>query len=49
MNKSARPDSVAPTLVPVRWLRLLLKSLGPGVITGAADDDPYIDGDELAF
>ena len=40
MNKSARPDSVAPTLAPVRWLRLLLKSLGPGVITGAADDDP---------
>ena len=23
-----------------RWLRSLLKSLGPGVITGAADDDP---------
>jgi NRAMP (natural resistance-associated macrophage protein)-like metal ion transporter len=23
-----------------RWLRFLLKSLGPGVITGAADDDP---------
>src|ERR1019366_5772760 len=40
MNKSARSDSVAPTLAPVRWLRLLLKSLGPGVITGAADDDP---------
>jgi len=40
MNKSARPDSVVPTLAPVRWMRLLLKSLGPGVITGAADDDP---------
>jgi NRAMP (natural resistance-associated macrophage protein)-like metal ion transporter len=25
---------------PARWTRLLLKSLGPGVITGAADDDP---------
>src|SRR5580693_7679952 len=29
-----------PTFPPVRWTRLLLKSLGPGVITGAADDDP---------
>jgi NRAMP (natural resistance-associated macrophage protein)-like metal ion transporter len=29
-----------PRVAPVRWLRLLLKSLGPGVITGAADDDP---------
>src|SRR5256885_3917836 len=28
------------TFVPVRWMRLILKSLGPGVITGAADDDP---------
>jgi NRAMP (natural resistance-associated macrophage protein)-like metal ion transporter len=25
---------------PSRWLRSLFKSLGPGVITGAADDDP---------
>src|SRR5580693_4252719 len=29
-----------PTFAPVRWIRLLLKSLGPGVITGAAEDDP---------
>jgi len=29
-----------PTSAPSRWTRLLLKSLGPGVITGAADDDP---------
>jgi NRAMP (natural resistance-associated macrophage protein)-like metal ion transporter len=29
-----------PTFSPTRWTRLLLKSLGPGVITGAADDDP---------
>src|ERR1700689_1801999 len=29
-----------PTFAPVRWTRLLLRSLGPGVITGAADDDP---------
>jgi NRAMP (natural resistance-associated macrophage protein)-like metal ion transporter len=26
--------------LPIRWLRFFLKSLGPGVITGAADDDP---------
>ena len=34
----------APLLVPkdspARRVRLLLKSLGPGIITGAADDDP---------
>jgi NRAMP (natural resistance-associated macrophage protein)-like metal ion transporter len=29
-----------PISSPTRWTRLLLKSLGPGVITGAADDDP---------
>jgi NRAMP (natural resistance-associated macrophage protein)-like metal ion transporter len=29
-----------PETTPIRWARLLLKSLGPGVITGAADDDP---------
>jgi NRAMP (natural resistance-associated macrophage protein)-like metal ion transporter len=32
--------SFMPTLVPARWMRLLLKSVGPGVITGAADEDP---------
>ncbi len=25
---------------PSRWVRALLKALGPGIITGAADDDP---------
>ena len=25
---------------PTEWFRRLLRSLGPGVITGAADDDP---------
>jgi len=25
---------------PFRWTRALLRSLGPGIITGAADDDP---------
>jgi len=29
-----------PTIAPSKWIRSLLKSLGPGVITGAADDDP---------
>jgi len=29
-----------PISTPFRWIRLLLKSLGPGIITGAADDDP---------
>jgi NRAMP (natural resistance-associated macrophage protein)-like metal ion transporter len=29
-----------PTDTPSRWIRKLLKSLGPGIITGAADDDP---------
>jgi NRAMP (natural resistance-associated macrophage protein)-like metal ion transporter len=33
-------NSFLPTFAPARWMRLLLKSLGPGVITGAADDDP---------
>jgi NRAMP (natural resistance-associated macrophage protein)-like metal ion transporter len=33
-------NSFVPTFAPTRWMRLLLKSLGPGVITGAADDDP---------
>ncbi len=29
-----------PALARSRWIRSLLKSLGPGIITGAADDDP---------
>jgi NRAMP (natural resistance-associated macrophage protein)-like metal ion transporter len=29
-----------PKLAVSRWMRSLLKSLGPGIITGAADDDP---------
>jgi NRAMP (natural resistance-associated macrophage protein)-like metal ion transporter len=37
----ARPkEPPIPTKAPARWIRLLLKSLGPGIITGAADDDP---------
>jgi NRAMP (natural resistance-associated macrophage protein)-like metal ion transporter len=33
-NSSASPPS------PYRWVRSVAKSLGPGIITGAADDDP---------
>src|ERR1700684_1323800 len=43
MSKSAGPDSSdssTTTFAPARWVRSLLKSLGPGIITGAADDDP---------
>ena len=29
-----------PKHSPSRWIKSLLKSLGPGLITGAADDDP---------
>ena len=29
-----------PKSAPSRWIQALLKSLGPGIITGAADDDP---------
>jgi len=29
-----------PTSAPSRWIRALLKALGPGITTGAADDDP---------
>ena len=30
---SLRSDPFVPTFAPARWMRLLLKSLGPGVIT----------------
>ena len=33
-------NTFMPKLAPSRWIRSLLKSLGPGIITGAADDDP---------
>lgn len=32
--------TAAPKSSPSRWIKSLLKSLGPGIITGAADDDP---------
>jgi len=34
------PKTAARASVPSRWIRALLRSLGPGIITGAADDDP---------
>ena len=39
-RSGTRSDLLVSTFAPVRWMRLLLTSLGPGVITGAADDDP---------
>ena len=35
-----RNNRVISGPAPSRWIRALLKSLGPGIITGAADDDP---------
>jgi hypothetical protein len=31
-------NSLVPTFAPAQWMRLLLKWLGPGGITGAAAD-----------
>ena len=36
----ARNKRVISASAPFRWIRSLLRSLGPGIITGAADDDP---------
>lgn len=38
MSESSKPSVLAPTRV--KKLRLMLKSFGPGIIAGAADDDP---------
>jgi len=41
MSQRDRKAKPAPSkFVTSRWIRLLLKSVGPGIITGAADDDP---------
>src|ERR1035438_594064 len=40
MTRQLHPIALVSTSGPARWIRLVLKSLGPGVITGAADDDP---------
>jgi NRAMP (natural resistance-associated macrophage protein)-like metal ion transporter len=39
-TEAATPNFLLPTSAPSRWIRTLLKSLGPGITTGAADDDP---------
>ena len=40
LKRRMHPIALVSTSGPARWIRLVLKSLGPGVITGAADDDP---------
>lgn len=40
-NRSGRPEKVVPTTARARFsVRKFFVSLGPGIITGAADDDP---------
>ena len=40
-NKSVRPRiGKLPARKPASWISKILKVLGPGLITGAADDDP---------
>jgi len=39
-NVEIRPLQNRPSVEPRRGIRQLLKELGPGLITGAADDDP---------
>ena len=38
---SDKHEKISPaSQSPSRWIRSLLRSIGPGIITGAADDDP---------
>ena len=39
-DKKSSPNPRVPASSPSRWIRSLAKAIGPGVITGAADDDP---------
>jgi NRAMP (natural resistance-associated macrophage protein)-like metal ion transporter len=39
-RKERTTKSFASSSPPVKWVRSVAKSLGPGIITGAADDDP---------
>ena len=39
-NPLAELSAALSKSTPTRWIRPLFKSLGPGIITGAADDDP---------
>jgi NRAMP (natural resistance-associated macrophage protein)-like metal ion transporter len=40
LNSDGHEQNSPASLRPFRWIRSLLRSIGPGVITGAADDDP---------
>jgi NRAMP (natural resistance-associated macrophage protein)-like metal ion transporter len=40
LKQRTHPIALVSVFSPSRWVRSLLKSIGPGVITGAADDDP---------
>jgi NRAMP (natural resistance-associated macrophage protein)-like metal ion transporter len=40
IRSKCKLKSFVPASAPSRWIRALLQSLGPGIITGAADDDP---------
>ena len=39
-DKKSSSNPRVPASSPSRWIRSLAKAVGPGVITGAADDDP---------
>jgi NRAMP (natural resistance-associated macrophage protein)-like metal ion transporter len=39
-DKKSSTNPRVPASSPSRWIRSLAKAIGPGVITGAADDDP---------
>ena len=39
-DKKSSTNPRVPASSPSRWIRSLAKAVGPGVITGAADDDP---------
>ena len=40
IHKERSPEPSVPASRPSQWIRSLAKAIGPGVITGAADDDP---------
>jgi NRAMP (natural resistance-associated macrophage protein)-like metal ion transporter len=39
-HREPTPGASASTSTPSGWIRSLAKAIGPGIITGAADDDP---------
>lgn len=40
IQRERNPEPRVTASKPSRWIRALAKAIGPGVITGAADDDP---------